>query len=118
DAMMDVEPATAGGKPTPEELASHPNVEILTLAEVTGLSGEPGRFLATIRQKARFVMPECERCGQCRSVCPVVLPNEHQAGLTYRKAIYQPLRDAVPGSYLIDIDHCLNDPPNYLPCQR
>lgn len=118
DAMMDVEPATAGGKPTPEELASHPNVEILTLAEVTGLSGEPGRFLATIRQKARFVTPECERCGQCRSVCPVVLPNEHQAGLTYRKAIYQPLRDAVPGSYLIDIDHCLNDPPNYLPCQR
>jgi heterodisulfide reductase subunit A len=109
-----------GGDPKAglENLSQHKNIELMTLAEVVGFEGEPGRFLATIRQRARFVLAECEKCGECKVVCPVVLPNEYQASLSYRKAIYQPARDAAPNSYVIDIDHCLNEPPNYLPCQR
>ena len=44
--------------------------------------------------------------------------NEYDAGLTFRKAIFQPFRTAVPATFVIDLDSCLNDPPNYLPCQR
>lgn len=112
------EDASGEGGPGVTAVGHHANIEVLTLAEVTGLAGEPGRFLATIRQRARFVTADCVRCGECKRVCPVVVPNEYEAGLTFRKAIHSPLPDAVPRSYLIDIDHCLNEPPNYLPCQR
>jgi heterodisulfide reductase subunit A len=48
----------------------------------------------------------------------VVLPNEYDSGMAFRKAIYTPIPQSVPGAYLVDIDHCLNDPPNYLPCDH
>ncbi|MGD8815118.1 MAG: hydrogenase iron-sulfur subunit, partial [Anaerolineales bacterium] len=31
---------------------------------------------------------------------------------------YTPIPQAVPGPYLIDIESCLNVPPNYIPCDR
>ena len=37
------------------ECARNLNVEILTLSELVGLEGEPGRFKATVRQHPRFV---------------------------------------------------------------
>jgi len=101
-----------------EAIAQQEGIEVLTLAEVTGLTGEPGDFTATIRQRARYVSDACIRCGHCRMVCPVVQPNEYDAGLAFRKAIYSPLRNSVPHAYVIDIEHCLNSPPNYLACQR
>jgi heterodisulfide reductase subunit A len=48
----------------------------------------------------------------------VVLPNEFDSGMAARKAIYTPVSQAVPGAYVIDIGSCLNEPPNYLPCNR
>jgi heterodisulfide reductase subunit A len=100
------------------ELANHPGVELLTRAEVVELNGEAGSFTATIRQHASFVTDACTRCNRCHSVCPVVVSNPFQSGLTYRKAIYTPFRGALPSTYVIDIESCLNSPPNYLPCQR
>ncbi|MFQ5981974.1 MAG: hypothetical protein ACE5KS_01235, partial [Woeseiaceae bacterium] len=47
-----------------------------------------------------------------------MLPNEYDAGLTYRKAIYAPMAETLPPEWVIDIENCLNTPPNYLPCQR
>lgn len=104
--------------PKMSEVGLHPNIEVLSLAEVIGLEGEPGNFTAHIRQKTRFVTDACTRCGECTSVCPVVLPNEYDSGMAVRKAIYTPIPQSVPGTYLIDINHCLNDPPNYTPCNH
>ncbi|MCL4217755.1 MAG: NAD(P)-binding protein, partial [Candidatus Hydrogenedentes bacterium] len=104
--------------PSLDSLRNDPRIEIMTLAELTEFSGKPGRFRATVEQKARFVTDACTQCNKCRQVCPVVLPNEHESGMTFRKAIYTPYRDAIPSAYVIDIDRCLNEPPNYLPCQR
>jgi heterodisulfide reductase subunit A len=94
------------------------SIEILTLAELQGLTGAAGAFTATIRQQARFVSDDCTRCNHCVPVCPQVVSNEFDAGLTFRKAIHTPSADALPGAYTIDIESCLNVPPNYLPCQR
>ncbi len=102
--------------PKMSEVDLHPNIEVLSLAEVESLEGEPGDFRVQVRQKARFVTDECTRCGECTNVCPVVLPNEFDSGMAARKAIYTPIPQAVPGAYVIDMDHCLNDPPNYIPC--
>jgi heterodisulfide reductase subunit A2 len=110
----------AGGvkPPLTREIQEHARIEVLTLAEVVSLTGQIGGFRATIHQGARYVTDACTHCNHCRSVCPVVRSNAFQANLTHRKAIYLPLEDGVPSPYVIDIESCLNDPPNYLPCQR
>ena len=104
--------------PKMSEVSLHPNIEILALSEVDGIEGTPGDFRVHIRQKARFVTDECTRCGECTTACPVVLPNEYDSGMAARKAIYTPIPLSVPGTYVVDLEHCLNDPPNYMPCDR
>jgi heterodisulfide reductase subunit A len=104
--------------PKMSEVDLHPNIEILSLAEIVSLQGEPGDFQVRIHQKSRYVSDECTRCGDCVQACPVVLPNEFDSGMAARRAIYTPIPQAVPGAYVIDVEHCLNDPPNYLPCDR
>ena len=104
--------------PKMSEVDLHPNIEILALSEVVGLDGDPGSFSVQIKQTQRFVTDECTRCDDCVAACPIVLPNEYDSGMAARKAIYTPIPQAVPGPYLIDIDNCLNDPPNYLPCDH
>lgn len=104
--------------PKMSEVEQHPNIEVLAPAEVERVEGQAGAFRVTIRQRSRFVTDECTRCDLCTQACPVVLPNEFTASMEARRAIYTPIPQAVPGAYLVDIENCLNDPPNYLPCQR
>jgi heterodisulfide reductase subunit A len=110
----------AEGVRTPlfEALEGNENIEIITLARLESIEGRPGNFTVSIRERARFVTDACTRCKLCRAVCPVVLANEFDAGLTYRKAIYAPMSETLPAEWVIDIQSCLNTPPNYLPCQR
>ncbi|MBN1148299.1 MAG: hydrogenase iron-sulfur subunit [Anaerolineales bacterium] len=104
--------------PKMSEVDLHPNIEIISLADVDTVEGGPGDFRVRIRQQARYVTDACTRCGECATVCPVVLPNEYDSGMAARKAIYTPIPQSAPGPYLVDIAHCLNDPPNYIPCNR
>ena len=104
--------------PKMSEVALHPNIEILSLAEVEAVEGEPGDFTVRIRQRARYVTDACTRCDDCTTVCPVVLPSEYDSGMAARKAIHTPIPQAMPGAYVVDIAHCLNDPPNYIPCNH
>jgi len=54
------------------------------------------------------VDPElCNACDECTAVCPVVVPDEFQMGLSSRKAIYIPFPQAVPCSYILNMDDCL-----------
>ena len=55
------------------EVAANPNIEIITLADVEGISGEPGNFKVKIRKRARYInMDLCTGCGACVENCPVV----------------------------------------------
>jgi NADH:ubiquinone oxidoreductase subunit E/NAD-dependent dihydropyrimidine dehydrogenase PreA subunit len=48
------------------------NIEVMTMADVTGLEGEAGRFQAKVTRRPRSVDPaKCTGCGDCWSVCPV-----------------------------------------------
>ena len=65
-----------------------------------------------IRRKARYVDPTaCNACGECAKVCPVIHPDEYQMGLSSRKAVYIPFPQAVPCSYILDMEHCLGNNP-------
>jgi heterodisulfide reductase subunit A len=71
-----------------------------------------GNFTVRIRKKARYVDPTaCNACGECAKVCPVVVPDEYQMGLSSRRAIYIPFPQAVPCSYILDMEHCLGNNP-------
>ena len=90
----------------------HPNIEILTFSEVEEISGYVGNFTAKIRKKARYVDPDlCNVCDECVKVCPVVKPDEFQMGLSSRRAIYIPFPQAVPCSYILNMEECLGNNP-------
>src|SRR3990172_5654145 len=62
--------------PKMSEVDRHPNIELLSLAEVERVEGRAGGFRVAIRQKPRFVTDGCTRCDECSRVCPVLLSNE------------------------------------------
>ncbi len=103
--------------PIMSDVMNNANITVKTLAEVVGIEGEAGNFKVRVREKARFVTDACTSCQDCVAVCPQVRPNVFDEGLGFRKAIYSPFDQAEPATYVIDIDSCLNNPPNYLPCQ-
>jgi NADH:ubiquinone oxidoreductase subunit E len=48
------------------------NVDVMTMADVTSLEGEAGRFTAEVRLRPRGVVSsKCTGCGDCWQACPV-----------------------------------------------
>jgi heterodisulfide reductase subunit A len=94
--------------PRMAEVGNHENITLLTMTEVEEVDGFVGNFKVKIRQKARYVdIEKCTSCGDCSDICPVDIPAEFEAYLSYRKAIYIPFAQAVPSSYLLDMKNCL-----------
>lgn len=89
------------------ETGRHPNIEIISYAEVTKVEGWVGNFTVHITKKPRYVTNACTGCHACEDVCPVSVPNKYHEGLDLRKAIYEPIPQAVPAVYAIDMDHCI-----------
>jgi len=88
--------------------SQHPNIRVLSMAEVEAVRGSPGNYRILINKHPRFVDEDkCTACGECEKVCPVKVPSEFEAGLLPRKAIYTPFKQAVPKSYVIDKERCL-----------
>ena len=69
-------------------------------------------------EKPIYELTKCTGCWECiekcpeeaieiNSCCPIVLPNEFDEGLSFRRAIYTPYPQAVPRTYLRDAEHCL-----------
>jgi heterodisulfide reductase subunit A len=86
--------------------AYHKNVELITDADLVGLSGHAGNFKARVRKNAAYVKADkCIACGDCVPVCEVDVA--HQSDKTMdRKAIYIKYPLAYPNVYTIDDKHC------------
>ncbi len=109
------------------EAAKHPNIRLLTQAEVTpplfspptlgGMKGGRGDFRVEVQQHPRYVdMARCTACGECVPVCPVTVQRpsavapqrlsermdaETPGRLDAERAIYKP-DNAVPSVFAIE----------------
>ncbi len=103
--------------PKMSDVGKHPNIELLTNSEVLDVKGYIGNFKVKVSKNPRYVTKDCSACGECTKVCPVVAPNEFDIGLATRHAVYTPFAQAVPSTYIIDRDLCLNKE-NIIVCDK
>jgi heterodisulfide reductase subunit A-like polyferredoxin len=94
------------------DVGRHPNIDLITYADLQEITGNSGNFHVKIRKKASYVNSEkCTGCGECAEVCPVVLESEFDEGLSDRHAIYKMYPQAIPNVFTIDkigIPPCMN----------
>jgi heterodisulfide reductase subunit A len=89
------------------EVSKHPKIKLMTYSEIQDVSGYVGNFKVKILKKPTYVDPDkCNLCDECSKVCPILVPNEFDLGLTGRRAIYIPFPQAIPASYTLDIKAC------------
>ncbi|HZS31323.1 MAG TPA: FAD-dependent oxidoreductase [Gaiellaceae bacterium] len=91
---------------TPKMAATthHPNLTVLTDAEVEGIVRDAdGRFTARIKQKPRFVdVDACTGCRLCEVACTVSVPDQFNGDFVARRAAYIPFPQAVPQKALVE----------------
>jgi len=86
----------------------HPNITILTNADITGLNGEAGNFEVKVRKNSRYIIEEkCNGCGICAQKCPIETVDRFNEGLGKRGAVYVEYPQAVPLKYKIDREKCI-----------
>ena len=91
------------GTPKMVDVVQHPNIKLLSYSMVTELSGYIGNYTAKIRRLPRYIKEGiCTGCGECATVCPVILPSEWDEGLGNRKAVFRAFPQAVPITFCID----------------
>ena len=94
------------------DVGRHPNIEMITLSQIKDIKGYVGNFDVTVTKKARYVNEkECTACGDCATVCPVLVPDEFEMGLASRRAIFIPFPQAVPSAYVLNSQDCLGQDP-------
>ncbi len=92
------------------EAERHKNIQLFTYSEVKEVKGYIGSYEVKIRKKPRYVDEhKCTGCGECANACLLrgTVPNEFDAGLGKRGAIYVPFPQAVPLAYTVDAEHCI-----------
>ncbi len=84
--------------------AHHPNVTVLTQAEVTRVRDrDDGGFHATVHRSARFVDESlCTGCRLCEMACTVAVPDQFNGEMVSRRAAYIPFPQAIPQKALIE----------------
>ncbi len=88
----------------------HPNIDVLTYAEVEAIRGNGGDgngsgpvgYHAKIKQKPKFIdEAACTGCRQCEMACNVAVPDEYNADMVSRRAAFIAFPQAVPKKAVI-----------------
>jgi quinone-modifying oxidoreductase subunit QmoA len=83
-------------------LKANRNLRLLTMTEVTAVSGEAGNYSVTLKTAPRYVNENCTACGECETAVESTFPSEYDYGMKQRKGAYLPFNMAYPQRYVID----------------
>ena len=94
--------------PKMSAVAHHPNIELLTYAEVQSVQRNADGFDVSILQKPRYVdVSACTGCRECEYACPITVPSQFDRDLGAYRAIRVPFSTAVPQKAVLDAENCL-----------
>ncbi len=82
------------------EVVAHPNLTVLTQADVLKVSGYVGDYQVQVRQQSRGVRSDIAE--DAIAACTQEVPDEFNYGLTRRKVIYRACPDCYPTSPAVD----------------
>ena len=70
------------------ECARNLDIEIMPLAELVKLEGEPGHFKAFVKKSPRYISEDiCNDCGECTTSCPVEINDVFNRSLGKRRSM-------------------------------
>jgi quinone-modifying oxidoreductase subunit QmoA len=93
---------TCGMEINQRRAKSNPNLTILTMAEVTDITGDKGDYSIKVKLKPRYVNNKCTACGKCSDAVEAEFDNEFNYGLNQRKGAYIAYNNAYPQTYVLD----------------
>lgn len=89
-----------------EEITKRDTITVFTNTELVAKKGYIGNFDVTLKIRPRHVTTGGGDFTAAIDSCPVEVPDEHNRGLTKRKAIYRAYPGAYPSRPAIDLENC------------
>jgi quinone-modifying oxidoreductase subunit QmoA len=83
-------------------LKANRHVRVLTMAEVTGVTGRRGDYRVMLKLRPRYVNENCTACGECAKAVAATIADPGNYALGRIKAAYLPHAMAWPQRYVLD----------------
>ena len=91
-----------------DQVINHPNITVLTQANVTGVSGYVGNFNVQVTQHSRYGSEELP--DVLMTACTQETPDDFNYNLTQRKVIYKSYPGCYPETPAVDWEHYDGEP--------
>jgi quinone-modifying oxidoreductase subunit QmoA len=93
---------TCGLEINQRRVKQNKRIRVLTMAEVTGITGAPGDYTASVKIAPRYVNSNCTACGDCGDAVETMVDDAFNYNLGKVKAAFLPSRMSYPQHYVID----------------
>jgi quinone-modifying oxidoreductase subunit QmoA len=93
---------TCGLEINQRRMSANKRIRVLTMSEVTSISGASGNYTARIKISPRYVNENCTACGACAEAVTAEIDDPFNYNMKKIKAAYLPHQMANPQRYVID----------------